>query len=308
MNRSRTMKMADYGMQVSVVIPTFNRASSLRRALQSVLNQKGTSFEVLVVDDGSTDTSRALVEQLAQQHTEIRYLFQSRRGPAAARNVGIKKSRAPFVALLDSDDEWLPGKLAAQLEFFEKNPSYLICQTDEIWIRNGKRVNPMKKHKKEGGDIFERCVVLSMVSPSCVMMSKSLFDEIGLFDESLPACEDYDLWLRASARLKIGLIERPYVVRYGGHTDQQSRQFSVMDQFRIRSLVKILKSGDLTPDQKQIASRELLRKCQIVIAGALKRGKFELACDYERVVKEALTSDHVGADPYGSAPTVVDLI
>ena len=274
-------------MQVSVIIPAFNRASTLARALRSVLTQKGASFELIVVDDGSNDTSRAVVEQLGQKHPEIRYLFQTRMGPAAARNVGIKNARAPFVAFLDSDDEWLPGKLKAQLKFFEETPACLICQTDEIWIRNGTRVNPMKKHRKAGGFIFERCVSLSMVSPSCVMMRKAFFDRVGFFDESLPACEDYDLWLRTSACLPIGLVERPYVIRYGGHADQRSRQFEVMDQFRVRALLKILRSGMLTADQRKIASQELERKCRIIIRGALKRGKYELADYFKGVLEKA---------------------
>ena len=273
-------------MQVNVIIPTFNRAHTIERALQSALNQKDVSFEILVVDDGSADETRILVEQIIKGKASVRYLFQTNQGPSAARNLGVRSSSAPYIAFLDSDDEWLPRKLKTQLEFFEENPKYLICQTEEIWVRNGKRVNPMKKHKKFGGFIFEKCLPLSVVSPSCVMMRREFFDQVGLFDETLPACEDYDLWLRASVRFPIGLIEKPYVVKYGGHLDQRSHEFPVMDQFRIRALMKLFKSEDLSAAQKEVVAAELMRKCMIVSQGALKRGKMEEAAFYENLINE----------------------
>ena len=210
---------------ISVIIPTYNRASILPRAIDSVLTQKDADFELLIVDDGSTDGTNEHDIQLAAHGKKkknedavsrtfcsipIRFLSQSNKGPAAARNLGIKHARGTWIAFLDSDDVWKPGKLKAQLEFFRKNPDYLICQTEEIWIRNGTRVNPMKKHKKYGGWIFEKCLPLCIVSPSAVMMHRKLFDEIGFFDESLPACEDYDLLLRIAAKHPIGLIAYQY--------------------------------------------------------------------------------------------------
>ena len=278
-------------IQVSIIIPTFNRARVLRRALQSVLNQKNVSFEILVVDDGSTDETRAVVEEFIREKDEIRYLFQSNQGVSAARNLGLRSISAPFVTFLDSDDEWLPEKLKVQLEFFNQYPDYFICQTEEIWIRNGRRVNPMKKHKKYGGFIFERCLPLSIVSPSCVMMRREIFDQIGFFDETLPACEDYDFWLRTSARFPVGLIEKPYVVKYGGHLDQLSHQFPVMDQFRVRALLKLLKSDELNVYQKELVTSEFVRKCTIISRGALKRGKREEAAYYESLIRSVIASE-----------------
>jgi len=267
---------------ISVVIPTYNRATLLQRAVESVLKQKVKQkrpdpfLEIVVVDDGSTDETRKIITG-----KPLKYFYQSNRGPAAARNLGIGRASGQLIAFLDSDDEWMPGKLAAQLRFFEENPDSLICQTEEIWIRNGRRVNPMKKHKKFGGWIFEKCLPLCIVSPSAVMMRREFFDGVGLFDESLPACEDYDLWLRASARFPIGLIETPYVIKYGGHADQRSREFPVMDRFRIQSIRKILNSNLLTPPQREAALRELKKKCEIVTKGVIKRGKLEEAQSYD---------------------------
>lgn len=254
--------------QVSVIIPTYNRAEVLPRALKSVLAQQNVSFEILVADDGSSDGSEALIRK---EFPQVSYFYQKNQGPSAARNRGIEKARSEWIAFLDSDDEWMPGKLEAQLSFMDGQ--YRIAQTDEIWIRNGKRVNPMNKHKKYGGWIFEKCLPLCNVSPSAVMIHKSLFEESGLFDESLPACEDYDLWLRIAAKNPIGLLEKPYLIKYGGHEDQTSRKYPAMDQFRIQSLLKILKSGTLNTEQTQAARMMLEEKSRIFIQGALKRGR-----------------------------------
>ena len=259
-------------LTVSVVIPTFNRKEKLRKALDSVLLQYGVPFEVIVIDDGSTDGTREMLQEI---YPSVNYLYQSNQGPAAARNRGIEASRGEWIAFLDSDDEWLPGKLQAQLNFFAAHPEYPICQTEEIWIRNGTRVNPMKKHKKYGGMIFEKCLALCLISPSAVMIHRNLFDEVGLFDESLPACEDYDLWLRIAAKYPVGLIEKPYVMKYGGHQDQRSREFPAMDRFRIYSLKKILNSGTLNASQETAAREMLEEKSRIYMEGAKKRGKYE---------------------------------
>ena len=260
--------------EVSVIIPTYNRKEVLPRALNSVLSQEDTAFEVLVIDDGSTDKTDRLI---AEKYPQVSYFYQSNQGPAAARNRGLERARGKWIAFLDSDDEWMPGKLSAQLAFFEQHPNERIAQTEEIWVRNGRRVNPMKKHRKYGGLIFEKCLPLCIVSPSAVMIHREIFDAVGLFDESLPACEDYDLWLRIAARFPVGFIEKPYLIKYGGHADQTSHQFPAMDRFRIQSLVKILKSGILNPGQSTAAEKILAEKSRIFIQGALKRGKNEEA-------------------------------
>jgi glycosyltransferase involved in cell wall biosynthesis len=289
---------------ISVIIPTYNRAAVLPRAIDSVLAQKGVDFELIIVDDGSTDNARGTFtgERRTLALSVPRYPFpeilfpvprvfrQENRGPAAARNAGIGHAKGDWIAFLDSDDEWKPGKLKAQLEFFLKNPDYLICQTEEIWIRNGTRVNPMKKHQKSGGWIFEKCLPLCVVSPSAVMMHRKLFDEVGLFDESLPACEDYDLWLRIAAKHPIGLIEKPYIFKYGGHADQRSREFPAMDRFRIQSLAKILSQNILTPEQASAARKTLEEKAKIYIEGALKRGKEKEAAELIALVERVTTN------------------
>jgi glycosyltransferase involved in cell wall biosynthesis len=258
---------------VSVIIPTFNRSRKLLRALHSVMKQTFRDYEIIVVDDGSNDdTYQALKSCL----TMIQYVRkQVNQGVSAARNSGIRRASAPWIAFLDSDDYWLKDKLSVQMQYIERNPGTLVCQTEEIWIRDGRRVNPRTRHKKQSGDIFERSLKLCLVSPSSVMLKRSLFDEIGLFDEMLPVAEDYDMWLRLSCRYPVNLIEKALVVKEGGHKDQLSRAYIGMDRFRIRAIVKLLGSGMLTHEQQRKAIEELSVKCRIYGEGCMKRGRKE---------------------------------
>ncbi len=268
-------------MLVSVIIPTYNRAKFLAEALDSVLAQTYPPLEIIVVDDGSTDQTEELVKKYP-----VRYVRQPHRGVAAARNQGLRLARGELIAFLDSDDLWLPKKLERQVTFFKEHPQAVAVQTEEIWIRRGRRVNPKKKHAKESGFIFHRCVELCVVSPSGVMLKREIFREIGLFDETFPVAEDYELWLRLSARYPIYLIEEPLVVKRGGHEDQLSRQPG-LDWYRLLALTKLLKNEpSLTPAMRLLALREALKKGQIFAQGALKRGKiFEAWCAL-RIIEE----------------------
>jgi glycosyltransferase involved in cell wall biosynthesis len=267
--------MADFAMpEVSVIIPTFNRSSMVLRALQSVLEQDHSSFEIIVVDDGSSDDTRSRIPGDGRLTLLV---HASNRGVSAARNTGIRYCSGRFVAFLDSDDYWLPGKLARQTAFFAAHCSAVACQTEERWIRGGKRVSPQKRHKKPSGDIFERSLELCVVSPSSVMLKRSLFEEVGLFDEGLPACEDYDLWLRIACRHPIHLIREELSVREGGRDDQLSASFAGMDLFRIRSLVKLLEYSPLSPRQREAVVETLVRKSKIYANGCMKRGRVEEA-------------------------------
>jgi glycosyltransferase involved in cell wall biosynthesis len=266
---------------VSVIIPTYNRGWILREAVDSVLNQDFTDFELIVVDDGSTDDTG---EILATYGRSVIALRQPNRGVSAARNRGIAEARAQLVALLDSDDLWLPQKLSRQVDFFKINPEALICQTEETWVRNGVRVNPKKRHRKFSGMIFEASLALCLVSPSAVMMRRELFDRVGLFDRRLPACEDYDLWLRVSCRYPVYLIDEPLIIKRGGHADQLSKAAG-LDRYRIAAIRKLLDSGTLSESQSRAAVRTLKGKCMIYAAGCRKRGRGDEANYYEGLAK-----------------------
>jgi glycosyltransferase involved in cell wall biosynthesis len=265
---------------ISVIIPTYNRCWILKEAIDSVLSQEYTDFEIIVVDDGSNDATAALLSAYGDQ---IKTIYQGNSGVSAARNAGILMAKGKYVAFLDSDDMWLPEKLSCQVDFFQSHTEAVICQTDEIWIRNGVRVNPKNRHKKPSGMIFEPSLQLCLVSPSAVMIKKSLFDAVGLFNEAFPACEDYDLWLRIGLYYPIYLIERHMVVKRGGHDDQLSRNPG-LDRYRIQSIVKILENHQLTPAYHQAAVDVLKEKCRIYAAGCIKRGRADEAGFYRKII------------------------
>jgi glycosyltransferase involved in cell wall biosynthesis len=257
---------------VSVIIPTYNRSAFLQESIGSVLAQTFKDFELVVVDDGSTDNTR---EILSIYKSNIATIFTGHRGPSAARNSGIKATQGEFIAFLDSDDLWLPEKLEKQIHFLKHTTKGFICQTEEIWVRNGVRVNPRKKHKKFSGWIFDKCLPLCIVSPSAVIIHRSVFERVGFFDEDMPACEDYDLWLRIAPFYPIFLIKEQLVIKKGGHQDQQSKVISSLDRFRIKAICRSLESGNLNNDQYGSALKELQKKCLVYGRGCQKRGRKE---------------------------------
>ena len=271
---------------ISVIVPTYNRAHQLPRTLDSILCQSCSPKEIIVVDDGSTDETLAL---MTSEYPEIVFIQQQNTGVSSARNVGIKRASGDWIAFLDSDDEWLPEKLEIQMKALYENPEIKICHTNEIWIRNGKRVNPKKKHEKFGGWIFQKCLPLCCISPSSVIIHKSFFKEIGLFDYSLPVCEDYDLWLRITARNPVLYIEEPFLIKYGGHEDQLSKKYWGMDRFRIKSLEKIISSRVLSELDENAAKKMLMEKIYIFIQGAQKRGNIKEVKKFKEQYSEFLS-------------------
>ena len=269
--------------EVSVIIPTYNREKFISECVQSVLAQTLPAREIIIVDDGSTDATYNILRDLgfnslSTKKTVLRYFFQQNRGVSSARNSGIKEARSEYIALLDSDDLWLKSKLDRQVSAFQNDTqSSRLCHTDEIWIRNGVRVNQHKKHKKHGGNVFQSCLKLCCISPSSAMMHRSVFEDFGFFDEDLPACEDYDFWLRYSAKEDVNFIDEPLIIKKGGHSDQLSGAHWGMDRFRIYSIEKILKEPDLTLVHKTEAIHEVILKLEILINGSQKRQKFAYA-------------------------------
>ena len=229
------------GISISVVVPTFNRKDMLSRALLSIFSQSLEPFEVIVVDNGSNDNTQ---EMLRNEFPQIRLLLEPEKGVSRARNKGIYEATGEWIAFLDSDDEWQPDKLKLQTREILGSEN-IISHTDELWYRNGVRVNPKNIHKKSGGYIFDRCLELCCISPSSVMVKKTLFDDIGYFDENLPACEDYDMWLRVCSKYPILFVDKPLTIKHGGHGDQLSKKYWGMDRFRVEAIEKIINSGIL---------------------------------------------------------------
>ena len=253
------------GSRISVIIPTHNRLRFVQKAINSILRQTVPVAEIIIVDDGSTDgTSKAL-----STHSNITYLHQPQQGPSAARNVGALMADGDWIAFLDSDDRWLPEKCERQLRFFRQNPELKVSYTNEIWIRDGVRVNQKKRHAKHGGWIYEKCLPLCIISPSSIMMERETWLASGGFDETLPACEDYDLWLRLSAKVPIGFIDEFLIEKIGGHADQLSRQWG-LDKFRLIALEKMMSNSELSPSLRRLTYLEFIKKARILDLGYKK--------------------------------------
>ena len=267
---------------ISVVIPTLNRCHTLHRAIDSILKQTSSVNEIIIVDNGSTDGTRDMIQS---DFAMVTYVMELKRGVSAARNKGISLANGQWIAFLDSDDAWLPAKLEQQLKAYDDNKNIRLIHTDEIWYRKGKRVNQMKKHKKRGGNIFEYCLPLCCISPSSVLLHKDLVKDVGLFDENLPACEDYDMWLRITAKEPVLYVDEPLTVKYGGHEDQLSSKYWGMDRFRIQSLEKILNNKLLTSSQEVAVRKEMKRKINVLIQGGIKRGNTDIVDTYSKKLK-----------------------
>lgn len=268
----------DNSFSISVVIPTFNRLIYLERAIKSVLNQTISVNEIIIVDDGSDDGTSEFIHS---NYPNLKYIFQSNSGVSAARNTGIKAASSNWIAFLDSDDAWVTNKIQKQITELELNPEMNFCHSNEIWIRNGREIKQKNTHKKFGGFIFDKCLDKCRISPSTVICRKSLLIKLNGFDEDLSICEDYDLWLRITSNNPVIYIEKPLIIKYGGHQDQLSRNSEGIESYHIKSLEKLLKQD--FPSEHRIAMENMLiNKLKIYANGAKKRGRVNI---YNKFIK-----------------------
>ena len=269
--------------QITVILPTWNRAKWLKKSVESVLSQTFQDFELIVVDDASADSTEEVLESYSGK---IRTIFLPENlGVSAARNTAIMQSDSKWIAFLDSDDFWHTEKLEKQIKHTKIFPEYKIHFTDEIWIRNGIRVNPKNKHMKKEGWIFKPSLPLCLMAPSTVMLRRSLLERHGMFDEDLPVCEDYDLWLRLTAYNPVALLNEKLMTRQGGHSDQLSKKLWGIDRFRVQSLQKILSQENLCPEDRTAAIQMLRKKCEILIKGFRNRGKMKEIRVYQKIAQ-----------------------
>lgn len=257
---------------VSAIIPTHNRRALVVEAIESVLAQRDVHLELILVDDGSTDNTADAIERVLEDATvPVRIIQTENRGPAAARNLGVEAASAPLIAFLDSDDLWHPQKLARQVGYMRERRDCAISQCNELWIRNGRRVNPGLRHRKRAGDIFVDSLRTCLISPSAVMMKTALFRDLGGFDETMRAAEDYDLWLRILLNHEAGLIEESLVTRRAGHRDQLSATVPAIDRFRILALAKLLANPELQGERRAATAAVFAEKCRIYAKGLRRR-------------------------------------
>jgi len=236
-------RVEDGNVTVSVIIPTYNCADFLPEALNSVLCQTWRDLEIVVVDDGSTDSTREVVEKYGDR---IRYFHKRNEGPSSARNMGIKEARGTYVAFLDSDDLWEPEKLRIQMDFMAEHPDVrLVCTDSRLMGSRGQR--HMKLKRDCVGNLFPLLYVKSFVRTSTVLMAGDCFQEIGYFDESYRSAEDYDVWLRVAKRYPIAYLNQP-LVRYRKHESNVSH-----DKITLRhNALRVLKTHY---DPKEIPAR-----------------------------------------------------
>jgi len=271
-------------LDITVVIPAYNRYTFLKRAISSVLAQTYSVSEIIVIDDGSTDETFKIQEDFPS----IKYIFQPNAGVSSARNLGIKNAKSEWIAFLDSDDEWHQEKIEAQVAFHKANSEFLMSYTDEVWFRNSEAVKIPKKFHKYGGEIFKHCLSHCIIAPSAVLMHKSLFNECGIFDESLEVCEDYDLWLRIAFENRVGLVDKKLIIKYAGHENQLSFKHWGMDRFRVQSLEKLLLLAQEkhAKEQLKLICNELRKKYTLLLKGAIKYDRITDIKFYEKKIEE----------------------
>ena len=275
---------------ISVIIPTYNRAKYLPRAIDSVLSQTHRELELIVVDDASTDSTQNLVANY--KDPRIKYVKKlTNDGVSKSRNTGISKASHNWIAFLDSDDEWLPEKLEKQLSFSGLNSNIKIIHTNENWFYNGKPKKQLPKHKKYGGHIFKHCLPLCCIGPSTVMIHKDVLSDVGLFDESFVVCEDYDLWLRVCHKYQVGLIEEHLVNKYAGHDDQLSFNHKAMDYWRVKALEPFFREPVFSGFSFEIQAKLkniMLQKCELLLSGYKKHGNMEKLAEVELLARTCL--------------------
>lgn len=266
---------------ISVIIPTYNRRDLLFRALQSVQKQSFTDFEILVVDDGSTEDITGAINAF-----DLRLLPSACKGVSGARNTGVHSSGGEWVAFLDSDDEWTTDKLQKQVEYTKQNPHCRFVHTNETWLRNQKPVLQQAKHQKQGGRFFARSTELCLIAASTVLIKKDFLLELGLFDESFVVCEDFDLWLRVTAKEDVGFLPEALTIKHAGHSDQLSRQYHSMDVWRVRALAKHVNSGDISSEEKLALFASLKKKIEILHEGLKKYPNADLLAEIQTLQKK----------------------
>lgn len=256
---------------VSIIIPTYNRAHLLGRAIQSVLDQTHQDFELIIVDDGSTDNTEEIVRSFSDER--IRYIKHDKnRGGAAARNTGIKAARGEYIAFQDSDDEWLPEKLEKQIRVFETVPPEVgVVYTGFHRLENNKKTYiPSSKITQKEGYIFSSLLKGNFVTTQAVLVKRECFERAGMFDENLPRLQDWELFIRISKYYHFKCIDEPLVISY-----YQPRSISADQNALIRALELILERHfeDLKKDRRVLASHCLILGHLLCSNGQLKQGR-----------------------------------
>ena len=264
---------------VSVILPTYNRCASCIEAVDSIVAQTWRHFELIIVDDGSTDDTRARLDDrcAAIRDIPIRIIALDHAGmPGRTRNRGVAAAHGELIAFLDDDDLWLPKKLEQQLELHRGPNAAALSHTREIWRRGLRTISQRRQHHRRAGDIFADALRRCIIGPSTVMLNRGLFLQQGGFREDLPIAEDYELWLRITAHHQVAYLDQALTIKRGGRPDQLStiapQSSKTIEYWRMQALKPLVDAADFaSADQLAAASAELTRKRHIYAAGRRKR-------------------------------------
>lgn len=248
---------------VSVIIPVYNRTFSIRDAVESVLIQSIKPSEIIVIDDGSSFNMASYLKNYMHHISLIK--LNENKGVSFARNTGIKAASGEYIAFLDSDDLFLPKKLEYQISYMAEN-NLLISHTDEFWYRKDRWVNQGKSNKRYGGYIFDKILDKCRISPSSLIVHKSVFDEAGYFNEDLRVCEDYEISLRFALKYKIGYLGKKLIIKRAVEENSLSAGISHIEYIRYEILEKLYRDNAniLDKNTKIILINEFERKKNII--------------------------------------------
>ncbi len=263
---------------ISAIIPVYNRPEQIREAIESVLNQTWRPLELIIGDDGSTDHTKTVIEEVLSTTDanlmDCEVLELSHTGmPGAVRNRCAEKAKGEILAFLDSDDLWLPEKLEKQYSLHREHPGLMISHTREEWNRAGRIISQSKLRHNRKGDMFADSLKKCIIGPSTVMIRADYYHSTGGFREDLEIAEDYEFWLRITAEQKVAYLDEPLTVKRAGHEGQLSEKYGHIEMFRIQGLKQLVDSEYFKEPQASLAAEELAGKCRVYSKGCLKRGK-----------------------------------
>lgn len=269
---------------VSVILPTYNRGHLIVRAILSVLNQSYSDFELLIVDDGSTDQTQEVIARL--DDSRIRYIrHKQNQGASAARNTGIKASLGRFLAFQDSDDEWLPNKLAQQVESLTQSPPKVGVVYSRFWHIHGHRKSliPSQMAKWVGwlpfkgrnlaGDLYDSLLRGNFITPQATLVRKECFEKAGLFDERMPRFQDWELWLRIAKHYHFQYIDEPLVSLYFTPRSISANQRALAEAFE---LILLKHAADVQANPHLWAHIKYAKGDLLYQSGELSKGKEQL--------------------------------
>lgn len=275
---------------LSVVIPAYNNAPLLGHAVQSVREQGHSDLEIIVIDDGSTDNTVEVLEQL--QGSDLRSVRQANAGPAAARNLGIAEASGEWIAFLDADDHWLPGKLSAQFDALRKYPEAEFSYTDAL-MRFPDGHETTSKARNSSTDLFSDLVWGNQLATGTMLVRRRCFEEVGLFNVGLRTAEDWDMWLRLASRFQSVYVDRALTRCLATEHRAHKYGLGMLEKCTLAVIDDVFDRGEVAAKKMGLANRDRLHAwhCAVMAKSYLRYGHWT---DFFRLAGEAVRSHPAG--------------